>query len=175
MFSDPKENIAQFGLMPGMAVADLGSGSGFYTLELAKVLGDTGKVYSVDVQKDLLTKIKNQATRDHLSNVEVIWGDIEKLGGTKLRDYSVDVVVVSNVLFQVAEKATLIKEVKRILKPVGRVLVIEWEDSFGGLGPEQNSILPETVCKELFTKGGFAFEKEIRAGEHHYGLIFKKS
>ncbi len=173
MFSDPKENIEQFGLMPGMSVADFGSGSGFYSFELSKVVGETGKVYAVDVQKDLLTKLKNQATHDHLSNIDIIWGDLEKLGGTKLRDYSMDAVMIGTVLFQVEHKDAVVKEVKRILKPSGRVLVVEWKDSDLSFAPK--NVLPLQICKELFRREGFVFEKEIRAGEHHYGLIFKKS
>jgi SAM-dependent methyltransferase len=66
------------GIQAGMEIADLGAGSGFYTIAAAKALISTGRVYAVDAQKDLLTKIKNNAVSQGLYNVEVIWGDIEK-------------------------------------------------------------------------------------------------
>ena len=61
MFTDPQKNIKELGLTPGMHIADLGAGSGFYVLEAAKRVGDKGRVYAVDVQKDILQKIKNRA------------------------------------------------------------------------------------------------------------------
>jgi len=174
MFSDPVKNIEQCGIQSGMEIADLGSGSGFYTLAAAKALISTGRVYSIDVQKDLLTKIKNTAVHEGLYNVEVIWGDIEKLGGTKLHDASIDLVLLCNVLFQLADKTKIVKEIKRILKPAGRALIVDWMDSFGGLGPHPNMVMKKDVVMDMFEKEGFHLDREIQAGAHHYGLIYKK-
>ena len=174
MFSDPEKNIEQCGIQAGMSIADLGSGSGFYTIAAAKALISTGRVYSIDAQKDLLAKLKNSAARDGLYNIEVIWGDIEKLNGTKLSDASVDMALLCNVLFQVEDKKTLIQEIKRILKPAGKVLVVDWEDSFGGIGPKPNDIVKKEWIVENFQKFGFHLDREISAGSHHYGLIYKK-
>jgi ubiquinone/menaquinone biosynthesis C-methylase UbiE len=66
MFSDPRSNIDQFRLDPGMIVADLGCGSGHYTFAIAKAVAPTGRVYAVDVQKDLLVRLKTEATRLHV-------------------------------------------------------------------------------------------------------------
>jgi ubiquinone/menaquinone biosynthesis C-methylase UbiE len=173
MFSDPKKNIEAFSLIPGMTMVDLGSGSGAYCAPLSIAVGDKGKVYAVDVQKDLLAKIKNDANKNHLSNIEVIWGDIEKVGGTKLRDECVDGAVASNILFQLHNKEGFKKEVVRILKPGGRLFVVDWTDSFGGLGPQGASIFASPSCKNLFLDS-FSVEKEFNAGAHHYGIIFKK-
>ena len=103
MFSDPQRNIEQFELTEGMSVADLGAGSGFYSISAARVVGD-GKVYAVDVQRDLLTKLSGDAQKSHLTNIEVIWGDAEKSGGTKLGNDSMDAVIISNILFQLQDK-----------------------------------------------------------------------
>ncbi len=172
-FIDPKNNIEQFGLSEGMRVADLGSGSGFYVIESSKVVGGEGRVYAVDVQKDLLEKVKASASLEGLNNIEIIWGDIEKLGGTKLADASVDAVIISNTLFQVEEKDNLLIETGRILRPNGRVLVVDWTDSFNGLGPAPESVFTGQQAKDLFQKNGFVLDKEISAGEHHYGFILK--
>lgn len=174
MFSDPVKNIEQCSIQAGMEIADFGSGSGAYTLASSKALISTGKVYAIDINKDLLNKVKNEGVKQGLYNIEVIWGDIEKPNGTKLRDFSVDMVLVCNVLFQVENREVLIKEVRRVLKPGGRVLVIDWTDSFGGLGPKPQMILKMTSAVDIFQKNGFHLDREISAGAHHYGLIFKK-
>jgi ubiquinone/menaquinone biosynthesis C-methylase UbiE len=174
MFSDPQKNIEQCGIQAGMEVADLGAGSGFYTLAAAKALISTGRVYAIDVQKDLLTKIKNNAVGEGLYNVEVIWGDVEKVGGTHLRDGAVDLALICNLLFQLEDKKSAVLEIKRVLKPAGRVLVVDWSDSFGGIGPKMNMVVKKEEVLEMFGDAGFHMEREISAGAHHYGLIFKK-
>jgi len=174
MFSDPVKNIEKCNIQAGQDIADLGSGSGFYTLAAAKALSSTGRVYAIDAQKDLLSKLKNHATKEGLYNVEVIWGDIEKPNGTKLKDSSIDMVMLCNVLFQLSNKENIIAEIKRILKPGGRVLVIDWTDSFGGIGPKKSDVVKKDVVMGKFEKNGFHLDKEIPAGSHHYGLIFKK-
>lgn len=174
MFSDPVKNIESSGILPGMDIADLGAGSGLYTLAAAKALMATGRVYAIDVQKDLLSKLKNAAAEQSLYNVEVIWGDIEKPSGTKLRDSSIDLVLLCNILFQLEDKTNVITEIKRILKPGGRVLVVDWSESFGGIGPTPEMVVKKDVVKEKFEKSGFHLDKEVSAGSHHYGLLYKK-
>ena len=174
MFSDPTKNIEKFGLSKGMFVADFGAGSGFYTMSAAKTVGEKGRVYAIDIQKELIQKIKNQANIEHLPNIEIIWGDVEKIGGTKLRDSSVDVVFIANIIFQIKEKNNVCLEAKRILKKDGKVFVIDWLNSFGNLGHRQEDVLSPLMAKELFQKNDFILDGEFNAGEHHYGLIFKK-
>lgn len=174
MFSDPEKNIGELGLMPGMHVADIGAGSGFYSLAVARAVGSRGKVYAIDVQKDLLSKLKNEAKQQGLHNLEVIWGNAEKQGGTGLREGSVDAVVVTNLLFQITDKESLVKEVKRILKPKGRMLLVDWQGSFDGMGPQPEHVVLPDVMKELFEKQGFLFERRMGAGAQHYGFIFSK-
>src|SRR5690606_13333033 len=119
----------------GMRVADFGAGSGQYSFALAEAVTGAGKVYSVDVQKNLLAKIKNESIKRHLLSIEPVWGDIDKQGGSTLRDNSCDVVVMANILFQLEQKETALKEAYRVLKPRGRLLIVDWSESFGGIGP----------------------------------------
>lgn len=171
MFSDPQKNIQQLGLTEGMRVADLGAGSAAYTLAVARQVGSSGKVYAVEVQKDLLSHIKNSAAKQGLSNVEVIWGDIEQPGGTKIKERTIDAAIVSNVLFQADDKHAVAEEVKRILKPGGQALVIDWKESFGGMGPHPDHVVKEQKAKQIFEDCGFTINRSIAAGEHHYGFI----
>ncbi|MFA7252275.1 MAG: methyltransferase domain-containing protein [Candidatus Paceibacterota bacterium] len=175
MFSDPENNIRQLSLVDGMHVADFGSGSGFYSLAIAKAVAPTGRVFAVDIQKDLLQKLKNGAKQSHLNNVDIIWGDLEHLGGTKLRENSMDAVVVANLFFQIQNKDGLCLEIKRVLKPKARVLVVDWSASFGGIGPQENDVVPKINMTTLFHDHGFTLDREIAAGAEHYGLVFRKN
>jgi len=173
-FSDPKENIKQFVLDRGMVVADFGAGSGGYTIPAAKAVGSRGLVYAIDVQQELLSRIKNNANKEKLENVDTIWGDVEILGGSGLKGESVDAVIVSNILFLVDDKNSLVQEVSRVLNRTGKVLVVDWKDSFGGLGPRQDDIVTVLDIKSIFEKYDFMLHHEINAGSHHYGLVFKR-
>jgi len=173
MFSNPQTNLDQFGLQEGDRVADLGSGSGFYSLAAAKMVGDKGRVYAVDIQKDMLAKLKSTAQSEHLLNIEVIWGNLDTVGGTKLRDMSIDAIIVSNTLFQIEHKSNFAREIKRIIKRTGRVLLVDWSDSFSNMGPDEKHVVREAEAKKIFEDAGFALEKSINAGDYHYGLILK--
>lgn len=174
MFSDPKNNIMRLGLTDGMLVADFGTGSGHYAIAASEVVGNSGRVYAIDIQQALVKKVKNLAIAENRQNIDVLWGDIEQAHGTKLGDESVDAVIIANDLFQVEEKNNMINEARRILKPKGKVLVVDWSDSFGGIGPRAEDIVRESEARELFLGNGFEFMDSFDAGEHHYGLIFIK-
>ena len=173
-FTNPEENIKALGLYEGMFIADLGAGVGAYTMPLAEKVGETGRVYAIEVQKDFLTNIKNEALARGLKNVEVIWGDIENVGGTKVKDESMDVVVVANVLFQAENKSGLIREAKRILKTGGKLLLVDWSDSFNNLGPSPAMVVTKDSARVLCEAEGLMLKSEAPAGAHHYGFIFVK-
>jgi len=96
------------------------------------------------------------------------------LGGSKLRDEAVDAAVVANVLFQIEHKQEFIAEVRRVLKPKGRLLLVDWKSSFGGLGPTALHIISEPVGRRLFESSGFSFERSVNAGVHHWGAVMRK-
>jgi ubiquinone/menaquinone biosynthesis C-methylase UbiE len=174
MFADPLNNLKQFGIREGETVADLGAGSGFYSMAAGQLVGDKGKVYALEVQKELLTKLKAEAEREHLHNIDIIWANIEKLGGTKLRERSIDAGIISNVLFQIENKENFLLEVKRIMKEGGRILVIDWAESFGGMGPKATDVVTREKTREMFEAKGFQYVDDISAGAHHYGIILKR-
>ena len=171
-FSKPEEVVKQFRLPAGARVADFGTGSGAYALALARAVGPEGKVYAIDIQKELLARLGREARDSHVRNVEVIRGDLEQAHGSTLADNSVDFVVVANLLFQTSAKYVLVKEAKRILKSGGRVALIDWMDSFGGLGPKPADVLSPAEAKKIFAEVGLNYQSEFSAGDHHYGLIF---
>lgn len=177
-FAHPCRNIEALGIEPGMRIADFGAGSGAYVLAIAETLRGNGTIYAVDIQKDLLRRIKNEATRRSLE-VEIIWSDLEEEGGSKLADDSLDLVLVSNLLFQVKEREQVFAEAARITGSSGRVVVIDWSDSppVGGrwMGPRPEDVCTKETVLTLARDRGLIFVKEFDAGAHHYGLVFRKS
>jgi ubiquinone/menaquinone biosynthesis C-methylase UbiE len=172
MFSDPGVNLSKLGLAQGMKVVDIGAGSGFYTLEAARRVGASGRVYAIDVQKDILERIRTTGANQGLRNIEVVWGNAEKIGGTKLRESIADRIIVSNVLFQIEKPDDFALEVKRLLKPGGKALVIDWN---AGSPMSPATLFASSRAQTLFEKLGFKLEQSFMAGDHHYGLVFSRS
>lgn len=174
MFLRPENVIERFQLGEGMTVVDLGVGTGVYTIAAAEAVGEYGTVYGCDLQKDLLNKVSTEAQQKGLKNVHIVWADLEEERGTTRADASADAVLATNILFQIEHKERFLKEIVRILKPGGKVLIIDWSDSFGGVGPHAGSVVRRTVAQSLAEGAGLRFEKDIDAGSHHYGMIFRK-
>jgi len=157
-----------------MKVADLGAGTGYYAIAAGRRVGGSGRVYAVEVQKDLLGRLASNAAAQNVRNIEVVHGIIDKIGGTKLRDGMIDRAILSNTLFQIEEKDrdNLALEIKRIVKPGGKLLVVDWLPG-SPIGPK--TCVPRVVAENLFNKNGFILEKSFTAGDHHYGLVFQRT
>lgn len=174
-FADPEVNLQKLNLGAGMSVVDFGAGSGAYTLAAAKLIVPGGQVYAVEIQKDLLATIKKGAESAKVGgNVKLIWGDVEQQGGVGLADGLADAIIIADVLFQARSMYTLALEAKRILKSTGKVLIVDWSDSFAGLGPAPGDVISAEEVKKTFGSVGLLLIEEFSAGEHHYGLIFSK-
>jgi len=173
MFTDPVKNLRQFGIGEDMIVVDLGAGTGFYSVALTKMV-PKGKVYAIEIIKDFLATIKNKAKDLHLNNIECLWGNVEKIGGTNLGDDVADAVVASNIISHLENKERFINEIKRILKPGGKVLIVDWSTHLSKADSLLKKIISKEEVKKMFEELNFTSEREIDAGESHYGIIFKK-
>jgi len=171
-FSSPQENVLQIGLREGMKVGDFGAGSGHYARAAAAIVGHSGRVYAIDVQEDILKHIKLNTHELHQHIIETIWGDVEKPGGTHLRNSSLDAIFLANTLFQIENRSGLLSEIQRVLKSGGKLMVVDWAGSYGGIGPAQENVVSEHEAEAFFINGGFHKVKSFRAGPHHYGILF---
>lgn len=169
-FGGPENSIKQSGIQDGTMIADFGCGTGAYTLALSKLFRSS-HIFAIDVQKPLLDHLMSEAHREHLNNIETIWADIEKHGGSKLRDQSVDWVVLSNTLFLSEHKDIVLKEAHRVLKRNGKLCFFEWTGSYGGMGPLPEQVITQEQAAVLFEQAGFKIDHTFEAGTHHYGLI----
>jgi ubiquinone/menaquinone biosynthesis C-methylase UbiE len=175
MFSDPNTIVAALNIPLGATVADLGAGTGAYSFIISQKIGPTGKVYACDVQQDMLTRLENDAHERHITNIQTVHSNVEVHQGTRLRDTSVDWVIVANVLFQIEDRPGFITEIARILKPGGAVALVEWSESFGNIGPHEKDVIKQTDAERLFVEKGFRITPQIiDAGAHHYGIVFRK-
>ena len=71
------------------------------------------------------------------------------------------------------DKDTALEEAKRIVRPGGKLMLVDWSESFGGLGPQPDQVIVAKDARELCEKHGFTHERDFDAGDHHYGLAFR--
>lgn len=173
-FCEPQKNILQMGLKEGMRVADIGAGSGHWALAASPIVGEDGRVYAIDVQEEVLKSLKREAVERGFANIVTVWGDVERQFGTRLKAEVIDAAILSNVIFQLEDTKAALTEVRRILKPGGIVLIVDWSGCYGNIGPAEDKVVPEYKTEHMFIDMGFIKEKAFRAGPHHYALVFKK-
>lgn len=172
-FLRPEQVIEEANIKEGMQIADFGCGAGYFTIPMARIVGEKGKVYAVDVLKTALESVKSKAKIEGLLNIEIVLSNLEILGNSKLEDEFMDSVLLANILFQSLKKADIIKEAKRILKKGGKLIVIEWEKN-QPMGPSEKLIVSKSLIKDLAKKEDFKVKKDFPAGKSHWGLIFEK-
>ncbi len=173
-FLDAQRVVASLGISEGQQVADLGCGSGYFTMELAKAVGKSGVVNAVDVMQEPLEAVHAKIEAAGMKNVQMIRADLEVLGGTKLADGSQDWVLLKNVLFQSQKKEAIIAEAARVAKLGGRVVIIEWKKSAGGIGPPDALRSDEATIQQMAQTSGLRMERPISADVSHFGFVFIK-
>lgn len=173
-FMNPEVIVESFGLQPGVKVADFGSGAGYFTILIAKKIGEGGLVTAVDILESALETVRAKAAVGGLNNLQTVRADLEVLGGSGLADNSQDIVLLANILFQSNKRSEIVQEAKRILTPSGNLIFIDWKKGSGGLGPPEANRVDAQEIKSVFENQGLVFVREIDAGAFHYGLVYKK-
>lgn len=173
-FLNPTKTLEACGLVPGIRVVDLGAGSGFFTRAAGRLIGPKGSVFAVDINSDLLTRIKNLSITEGLQNIEIFQGNIEAEGGTGLPAKHFDFCIATNVLFSLESKHVFLQEISRVLKPGGKALLVDWRGSFGGLGPHEGHVVTVGAARDLVEKEGLLYVQDVSAGEYHWGMLIRK-
>ena len=119
----PDEVIAMLRVQPGDLVADLGAGTGYFTLPLAHALGSKGKVWAVDAQTEMLSLLKEKLDLAGVSNVELVCAEGDR---TEIPDAACTLVFLANVWHEFEDRDAVLREAQRILSTGGRVAILDW-------------------------------------------------
>lgn len=168
----PAQVVEALALKPGMAVADLGSGSGYFTRRFVEAVTDRGKVYAVDVEPEMLDYVKASLDRAQTPySVEFILAGPDS---PRLPRESVDLIFVCNVAHHLENRATYFANVTSALKPGGRVAIIDFypDDRSGNLGfPKRHLVAHDTLVAEM-AKAGYRLFREHGFLPKQYFLEF---
>ncbi|MEK6978424.1 MAG: methyltransferase domain-containing protein [Candidatus Hydrothermarchaeota archaeon] len=169
--SSPREILEGAGLKEGMRVADVGCGVGVFAMPAAIQVGESGIVYAVDPQEEMLSILRDRASAAGVGNIRPLRSSEERI---PIPDWTLDLVLMVDVLHELEGDGTL-KEVRRILSPGGILVVVDWRRDGGeDMGPPREERVPEDEVRRRLSSLGFGDVRRVRAGEEHYGLVFRR-
>ena len=168
--------LRRAGLRPGQNVADLGAGrEGRFALAAGKVVGDDGKVWAVDVIKDLLPGIATKATMLGINNLKTVWSNLEVYGAAKeIPDNSLDVAILATMLYQSKNHKAILKETLRMLKDGGKLVIVDWITKETPIGPPLEIRVSPDNIKSLAQEYNLLELDGFPTGKMHYCLIYQK-
>lgn len=165
---NPSQIFNALGLAQDMTFADIGAGPGYFTLPAAAWVGSGGLVYALDIEPEMLQRLEQRLETNEVDNVRCLNSQESTL---PLPDESVDRALLANVLHEAIEPTELLREVRRILRPGGRLAVVEWHPASTESGPPAEERLPVSETKALLKKAGFNGVSEFEVGPTHYGVL----
>jgi SAM-dependent methyltransferase len=147
----PSKAVAALALRPGDVVADVGAGSGYYTVRLAQAVGPKGKVVATDLQAGMIDLLKARVAREKIANVEVLQGGADD---PRLPARTFDLVLMVDVYHELSAPQVFVRRLKDALKPSGRLVLIEFrrEDPRVPIR-EEHKMSVEQVRQELGADG----------------------
>ncbi len=167
----PEDVMAKLGLKPGDAVADLGAGSGYFTLRLARAVGPQGKVYAVDVIPEMLDYIRQRAQLVGVKNIQLVQALPQD---PKLLPASVDLIFICDTLHHISDRRTYFPLLARALRPGGRLVNVDFYKKPLPFGPplEMKIDKPEMIAEAQ--SAGFHMVQDFDFLPYQYFLIFQK-
>jgi len=165
---DPISYLKKKGLKDGLVFADIGCGPGFFVFPASEIVGKDGKIYAIDTQQEMLDELKK---RKPAENVVVLKSEETKL---PVDSAIIEIAIMVFVMHEVYHPIDFLKEVMRILKPSGKLIVIDWEKKIEENGPPFEERLPREKAEELFYQTGFKGIKTNSLNTSHYEIVGKR-
>lgn len=168
----PDKALDALRIKPGMIVADIGAGTGYMSLRLARRVGPSGKVYANDIQPEMLELLRENARAAHLGNIQTVLGTETD---PKLPRDALDLVLLVDVYHELSEPQKMLQKIRESLQPGGRLVLLEYrkEDPRIPIRPEHKMSVAE-VKAELEPEG-FRLASVIETLPRQHILILTKT
>jgi ubiquinone/menaquinone biosynthesis C-methylase UbiE len=167
----PETALDKIGLKPGMVVADVGAGVGYFTVRLAKRVGPEGKILAVDVQPEMLAKLKSHAAEAKLTNIQPI---LSSESDPRLPENCCDVILMVDVYHELSQPQIMLRKMRRALKNDGRLVLLEYrkEDPHIPIRSEHKMSVAE--AKAEVEAEGYKLDAVLKDLPRQHILIFRK-
>ncbi len=169
-YQKPHEVLTALDLKAGEIIADIGAGSGYFTFRLARHIGDTGRVYAVDVNPDLVVHLNRRVRELQLTNVVTI---LSTPDDPLLRDASIDRFFICDTWHHIADHARYLALLKKMLKPGGQIVMIDFKKAQTPIGPPMEMRIARDDLLEEMEANGFRLLREHTFLPHQYFLVFQ--
>ena len=159
-------------LRPGMFVGDVGAGTGYFSLKIAKRVAPTGKVYANDIQPQMLTKLRTNAEAEGITNLETVLGTES---APNLPFGQLDLIIMVDVYHELSRPQRMLQQLHAALKPNGQLVLLEFrkEDLSVPIRPEHKMSLEEV--KAEVEPEGYTFEKSVETLPWQHMVFFRKA
>jgi precorrin-6B methylase 2 len=159
-------------LKPGMTVAEVGAGTGYVALRMAKRVGPTGKVYANDLQPEMLDLLRSNAARAGVTNVETVLGFATD---PKLPAGQIDLIILVDVYHEFSQPQKMLQGIRAALKPDGRLVLLEYrkEDPAVPILPDHKMSVAQ--AKTEVEAEGFKLDSVIESLPRQHIFIFTKA
>lgn len=163
--------LANLGLKPGDVVCDMGCGNGFYSLQIARMIGDEGRVIGVDVQPEMLKLLRNRMEEREVDNVTPVLGSYHD---PRLPDASCDLILLVDVYHEFSYPELMLTAMRKALKPGGRIALVEYreEDPDVPIKP-LHKMSKKQILKE-YTPNGFRLAREFDELPWQHVMFFER-
>lgn len=163
--------LSRLPLLPDQTVADIGCGTGYFSIPLAERL-TRGKVYALDISEEMLSVLRGKLEKSPHSNIVVLKSEEDKI---PLKARSLDGVLMTCVLHEASEdRAGFLNKVFNLLKPNGWLAVVEWFKKEMPVGPPLKERLDLNEAIDLAPKEGVNLVKQEALSDKHYFLLWRK-
>jgi predicted methyltransferase len=163
------EAIKALRLQPGMVVADVGAGSGYYTVRLARAVGPTGRVYATDVQRGMLDLIERRVKEERLTNVVTVLGSDTD---PSLPAQALDVALMVDVYHELQAPQTFMRRLRETLKPSGRLVLLEFRQEDPNVPIRTEHKMSVNGARRELSADGFTFRESVERLPWQHLLIF---
>ena len=171
LWQRPDQIMDAMAIADASVVADIGAGSGWFTVRLARRVGPQGLVYAEDVQKEMLNAISRRVGREGFNNVKQVLG---LKNDPRLPGASLDAVLIVDAYHEIEDRVSMLSNLARALKPQGRIGVIDFRLEGTGPGPEADErVSPDIVVKDA-NQAGLRLLRQETFLPFQYFLIFGK-
>ena len=167
----PEKVVDYLAIKNGDTVADIGAGSGFFTVLFSKRVGEDGKVYAVDIEKGLIDYIEKRAQKEGVNNIKTI---LSKPDDPLLLESSVDLIFMSNTYFIIDRREEYLKILMKVLKNGGRLAVVDYQAVDTPIGPPVKMRVTRAKTMEEALNAGFKLEAEYYFLPYQYFVVFVK-
>jgi ubiquinone/menaquinone biosynthesis C-methylase UbiE len=166
----PQEVVKALALKPGMSVADLGAGTGYFSRYLSSAVGESGTVFAVEVEPNLIVHLRERAEKEASANVIPILASYDN---PRLPPRSVDLVLIVDTFHHIDDRRTYLEKLNRVLKRGGRVVIIDWQKRELPVGPPIDHKLSEEQIEQEMRAVGYELLQRPDILPYQYFLIFR--